>query len=357
MTARVEAAVLVETGAALRIMDLKLPALGPGQVLVDVAYSGVCRSQINEVRGLKGPDPHLPHTLGHEGSGIVAEIGDGVTKVGPGDHVVLSWIKGEGAEVPSTVYQCDEGPVNSGAISTFMRRAVVSENRLIPIPPEMPLREAALLGCAVPTGGGIVRNTAKLGRGQSVAVFGIGGVGASAVAVAAMAGATPIIAVDVIEAKLRQAETLGATHTVNAASRDPLEAVLEITDGRGVDLSIEVSGRPAVMETAFGAARDGGGLCVVAGNPAPGERIAIDPYDLIRGKRLLGSWGGDTVPDRDIPEYAAEFLSGKLLLTKMDMRDYPLADIDKALEDLEAGRVGRALVDMAAEPERGLKRA
>jgi len=347
MTQTTRAAILVEIGAPLQLLILDMPVVGPGQVLVDVAFSGVCHSQLNEVRGRRGPDPFLPHALGHEGSGVVVSAGQGVTKVQRGDHVVLSWIKGSGAEVPSVRYIGPLGPVNSGAISTFMTRTIVSENRVTAIPRDLSLREAALLGCAVPTGGGIVRNTAKIQTGQSVAVFGIGGIGAAAVMVAAAAGATPIIAVDVLESKLRQARRLGATHTVDARTRDPLEAIEAVTEKRGVDLSIEATGRPHTMEIAFQAARNGGGMCVVAGNPPLGERIGIDPYDLIRGKRLLGSWGGDTVPDRDIPEYGSQFQAGKLPLDRMDMHDYPLERINQALDDLEAGKVGRALIDMA----------
>ncbi|MFZ1988989.1 MAG: alcohol dehydrogenase catalytic domain-containing protein, partial [Alphaproteobacteria bacterium] len=152
------AAVLVETGKPLELLDLEIPALKPGQVLVDVAYSGVCQSQLNEISGKKGPDRYLPHVLGHEGAGVVAAIGEGVNKVRPGDRVVLSWLRGRGADVPGTVYQSKIGIVNSGAISTFMNRTVTCESRLTPLPANVPLREAALLGCAIPTGAGIVLN-------------------------------------------------------------------------------------------------------------------------------------------------------------------------------------------------------
>ena len=171
-------------------------------MLVKVEYSGVCHSQLHEIRGRRGPDRFLPHTLGHEGSGIVIQIGPGVNKVQPGDHVVLSWIKGTGADVPSSSYDSAEGTINSGAISTFMEHAVVSENRLTVISKSMPLREAALLGCAIPTGAGTVLNTAQLRAGQSIAIFGLGGIGLSAVLGARMANADPIIGIDVLDHKL-----------------------------------------------------------------------------------------------------------------------------------------------------------
>ncbi len=348
---KTKAAVLYEVGKPLVIEELQTPKLQPGQVLVKVQYSGICHSQLNEVKGLKGEDKYLPHTLGHEGSGIVKTVGPGVEKVKPGDHVVLTWIKSNGMDVPSTSYRNNNGvAVNSGAISTFMEYAVISENRLITIPEEMPLREASLLGCAVPTGAGIVMNTAQVKPSSSVAVFGIGGIGLSAVMASSFMNAAIIIAVDVFEDKLEQARQLGATHLINARQQDPLATTLEITDGRGVDYAIEAAGRREVMETAFQSVRDNGGLCVLAGNLPYNERISLDPFDLIKGKRLVGTWGGETQPDRDIPKYADLYLSGKLKLDKLITQPYSLGNINRALEDFENGKIGRALIDMSQKP-------
>ncbi len=343
-----QAAVLVEPLRPLRTMTLSVPELRPGQVLVEVAYSGICHSQLLEVRGQRGEDRFLPHTLGHEGAGTVRQVGEGVTKVKPGDRVVLSWIKGQGAEVPSTVYGSAEGAVNSGAVSTFMRDAVVSENRLTPIPTAMPLREAALLGCAVPTGVGAVLNTAGIGAGAGVAVFGLGGIGLSAVLGARLAEAATIIGVDIVGWKLEWARRAGATHLIDAGESDPLAAIMELSGGRGVDFAIETAGRPETMETAFRAVRERGGLCVVAGNLRQGERISIDPFDLIRGRRIVGTWGGGTEPDRDIPRYVDHYLAGRLPLELLITHEYPLEDIDAALDALERGEVGRGLVALGA---------
>lgn len=343
---RTEATVLFELIQPLRLLTLTIPEMKPGQVLVDVAYSGICHSQLLEVRGKRGPDRFLPHTLGHEGSGTVLEVGQGVTKVKPGDRVVVSWIKGSGADVPSTVYESSEGPINSGAISTFMRQTVTCENRVTPIPDAVPLREAALLGCAIPTGAGIVINTAGVRPGSSVAVFGIGGIGLSAVLAADLVHATIIIAVDVFDHKLEQARLVGATHLINARQQDPLATILNITRGRGVDYAIEAAGQCEAMEAAFQAVRDNGGVCVLAGNLPHGARISLNPFDLIKGKRILGTWGGETQPDRDIPLYVDLYLSGRLKLNALITHEYPLVDINEAFDDLEQGRVGRALVDM-----------
>jgi len=346
MTRRTDAAILFETGSPLRIVSLEIPPLQPGQVLVEVSYSGVCASQLLEVRGKRGPDRFLPHALGHEGSGVVLATGEGVTKVQTGDRVVLSWIRGSGATVPSTVYGSRMGAINSGAISTFMRETITCESCVIRIPGSMPLREAALLGCAVLTGGGIVRNTARVGRGASVAVFGIGGIGLSAVLVAALVGADPIMAIDVFDHKLEHARKVGATHTVNARKQDVRAKVLKITKGHGADFAIEAAGRTETMQTALEIVREKGGLCVLAGNLPRGERISIDPFDLIKGKRLVGSWGGESDPDHDIPFFVDQFVSGKLRMGELITHEYRLEEVNAALDELERGNVGRSLIRM-----------
>jgi S-(hydroxymethyl)glutathione dehydrogenase/alcohol dehydrogenase len=343
-TTKTKAAVLYETGKPLRIEELTIPPLRPGQALVEVAFSGVCQSQLLEVRGQRGPDRFLPHTLGHEGSGKVLEVDPAVKKVKPGDHVVLSWIKGSGADVASIVYQSDNTRVNSGAISTFMHYTVTCESRLTPIADAMPLREAALLGCAVPTGAGIVLNTAGVRPGSSVAIFGVGGIGLSALLAASLMNATTLIAIDVLDHKLEQARNMGATHLVNASNRDPLIAILDITRNRGVDYAIEAAGRRETMETAFRSVRDGGGLCVLAGNLPHGERMSVNPMDLIRGKRIVGTWGGESQPDRDIPLYVDLYMTGKLNLERLITHEYRLEDINQAFDDLEQGKAGRVLI-------------
>ncbi len=345
---KTQAAVLFETNRPLHLIDIELPPLAEGQVLVEVAYSGVCHTQLGEVRGKRGPDRFLPHTLGHEGAGTVVEVGPGVAKVRPGDRVVLSWIKGSGRIVPSVAYGSEQGAINSGALSTFMRRTVTCEACVTPIPSAMPLREAALLGCAVPTGGGIVANTVRLAAGQSIAIFGMGGIGASAALAAAAVGAEPIIAVDVVEEKLAEAKRCGATHTINAAAeKDVVAAILAVTGNRGVDCAIEAAGRVEAMEGAFRSVRNGGGLCVIAGNVEPGRQMRVDPYDLIRGKRLVGTWGGETDMDRDVPQYVEGFLAGKLPLSQLISGDYGLERINELLDDLEQGRIVRGVIDMS----------
>ncbi len=343
-----QAAVLTQLKAPLEIWELEIPPLKAGQVLVKLAYSGLCHSQLNEVKGVKGEDKFIPHTLGHEGSGTVSQIGPGVTKVKVGDPVVVSWLKGAGADVPGTQYGSRHGAVNSGAISTFLHQAIISENRVIPIPSEMPLKEAALLGCAIPTGAGVVKHEMALKAGHSFALFGAGGVGLSALLAAKHAGAHPIIVVDVQDAKLQTAQKMGATHTINARSCDPAAAILEITQGKGVDFVFESAGKREAMEKAFSSLK-APGLCVLAGNLPKGEKILIDPFDLIRGKRLIGTWGGRSQIDSDVTTYAELYLNGTFDLSSLITHIVPLSEINQLLSELEAGRVGRGLIEFYNE--------
>jgi len=343
---KTKAAVLYSINKELQIEELEIPKLKPGQVLVKIAYSGVCHSQLNEIKGLKGEDKFLPHTLGHEGSGVVEAVSTGVKKVKEGDKVVLTWIKGTGADVPATLYKRkDKSIVNSGAISTFMTRAIISENRLVKIPDEMPLREAVLLGCAIPTGAGIVMNTAKLSKGDTVAIFGIGGIGLSALLASKLKQASLIIAVDIFDNKLEEALRLGATYVINAEKEDVLSKILKITDNRGVDYAIECAGKKESMEIAFKSIRNNGGLCIIAGNLPCGKEISINPFDLIKGRHIIGTWGGETNPDRDIQFYASLYLEKKLNLHLIPVSFFGLEQINLAVKSLENGNIGRAIIE------------
>lgn len=227
------AAVLVRCGAPLEIeTGIDIPRLGPGQLLVRIAYSGVCRSQIMETRGLRGADPYLPHMLGHEGSGEVLEIGPGVTKLAVGDRVILSWIRGPGLDAPRTAYELGGRVVNAGAITTFARFAVVSENRCTRCPDGLPLDVAALLGCAVLTGNGLIEHETAPQPGAVVAVFGLGGVGMSALMAAARRRPSALIAIDVDSSKLAIAEGIGATAVINAREQDAVAMLRQLTGAR-----------------------------------------------------------------------------------------------------------------------------
>ncbi|MBI5576926.1 MAG: zinc-binding dehydrogenase [Deltaproteobacteria bacterium] len=342
-----KAAVLYRLNAPLRILDdIPIPALNRGQVLVRIAYSGVCRSQLMEVRGGRGEDPYLPHMLGHEGAGTVMETGDGVTKVAPEDRVVLGWIKGEGIDAPGAKYRYGNEVINAGGVTTFSDHAVVSENRCVSIPDYVPLDVAVLFGCAVPTGAGIVMNRIRPEKGSTMAIFGLGGIGISALMATMIYECSAVIAVDVDEGKIALARELGATHGVNAARKDPVAEILGITGNRGVDYSVESAGLSRTIEDAFRSVRKFGGLCVFASHPRTGEKIGLDPHDLISGRRIEGSWGGSSRPDTDIPLFAGLYRDGRLPLEKLISDRYPLEEINRAIDDLESGKIVRVLIEM-----------
>ena len=342
------AALLVETGSPLELAELTLPALQPGQVLVEIAYSGVCHTQLLECRGYRGEDRYLPHCLGHEGSGVVVDVGAEISRCKVGDRVILSWIKSEGADVPGCEYDWNGRKVNAGGVTTFAQHAVVSENRLTVISNDIDLKVAALLGCAIPTGMGAVLNSACLKAGQSLAVFGTGGIGLFSVAAAAISGAIPVIAIDVSEDRLAIARQLGAQYTLNASSCDPIAEIHKICPA-GVDLSIEASGRPEVMQQALACVRNQGGATVIVGNARHGETMQLDPKQLNMGKRLIGSWGGDNVPSRDFPRYQQMILDKKFDVNLLISRPRPLREINEALADLESRSVARPLIAMDME--------
>lgn len=343
---KTEAAILVELGKPLVLAELDIPSLKPGQVLVEIAYSGACGSQVNEAVGNKGEDKWLPHCLGHEATGVVLEPGSSVTKVKAGDKVVLSWLKGSGIEAGGCVYTWEGRNVNAGAVTTFQRHAVVSENRLTLVPADLPLDIAILLGCAAPTGMGAVMNTLNVKAGDAIAVFGTGGIGLNALMAAGFAGALPIIAIDPSPERRALAARYGATHVIDPAAGDVLAEIRKIVP-QGVDVAVEATGLPAVMEQAVNATRNQGGRAVVVGNARFDARLALNPAVFNQGKSLMGTWGGDSVPDRDFGRFARLLSSGRYPAQELLSKPYRLADADQALKDLAAGKVGRPLIDMA----------
>jgi S-(hydroxymethyl)glutathione dehydrogenase/alcohol dehydrogenase len=299
-----------------------------------------------EARGHRGEDRYLPHLLGHEGAGRVVAVGEGVTKVAPGDEVVLGWIKGEGMDVPGPRIPYREGILNAGAVTTFSSASLVSENRCTRLPEGVPPEIGVLFGCAIPTGAGMVLNQLKPHPGSTVALFGLGGIGISALLALALCDCARIIAIDLEPGKLELARTLGATDCIDAGQNDPLAEILALTGGAGVDYALEASGSIASIESAFKSVRRFGGFCLFASHPPTGQRLALDPHDLISGRRLEGSWGGGCQPDRDLPRFARLYREGKLPLERLLGKRYPLTGINQALDDLEARRITRALIEM-----------
>jgi S-(hydroxymethyl)glutathione dehydrogenase / alcohol dehydrogenase len=342
-----KAAILENHSGHLNIFDeIKIPSLERGQVLVKLAYSGVCHSQIMEIDGLRGEDKFLPHMLGHEGSGQVIQIGPGVSKVSKGDKVVLGWIKGDGIDSGGCKYYCDEQIINAGSVTTFNEYAVVSENRLVEVPKDIPMDIAALFGCAVLTGSGILTKTIKPKKHSSIAFFGLGGIGMSALAASNLYDFSDLFVVDINDERLNIAKDFGATHLINPKSVDPVEYILRESDGLGVDYSVEAAGFTSTIEQAFAVIKKGTGLTVFASHPKHGDKISIDPFDLISGKKIIGSWGGGSHPDKDIPMFAELYKNGKLPLERLISKKYKLSEINYAIEDLRSGTVIRPIIEI-----------
>ncbi len=326
--------------------DLELPGLETGQVLVQMAYSGVCHSQLMEVRGKRGADPYLPHLLGHEGSGRVEAVGPGVSKLKAGDRVILGWIKGQGQNAMGPKIRHKGRVINAGSVTTFSEYSIVSENRCTLLPAGVPMDVAVLFGCAVLTGAGIVTHTLKPAPGSTVAVVGLGGIGMSALMATRLFECARVVAFDVSDEKLRLAREIGATDVVNSAHVDPVSEGLRLTENRGFDYAVESAGMASTIEQAFALVRRGGGRCVFASHPEAGAKIQIDPFELICGKQIEGSWGGQSNPDVDIPRFADEYRRGRLPLEKLISKRYRLDQINEAIEDLEHKRVGRPLIEI-----------
>lgn len=343
-----KAAILVEQKKPLVIDEVQLPSsLNYGQVLVKIIYSGICGSQIGEIEGVKGHDKYLPHLLGHEGSGIVQEIGPGITRVAPGDHVVIHWRKSSGIESATPKYTWGNKTINAGAVTTFNEVAVLSENRLTKIPKELDLKIAALFGCAVTTAMGIINNDAKVKIGESIVIFGIGGVGLSLVQAANMVSAYPIVGVDLSEQKLNLAKNFGLTHAINVHhEKDIAKCIKNIVGESGADVVIDTTGNTKIIEAAYELTQSSG-KTILVGVPKTGEHISIYSLPLHFNKILTGSHGGSAIPDQDIPRYLKLLQQGKMQLKDLITNEFSLENINDAIAMMKSGQiVGRVMIHM-----------
>jgi S-(hydroxymethyl)glutathione dehydrogenase/alcohol dehydrogenase len=340
-----KAAILAESRKPLVIDEITLPdALDVGQVLVKVLHTSICGAQINEIEAVKGPDKFLPHLLGHEASARVLETGPGVTTVKPGDTVVLHWRPSLGIQGPPPGYQWRGRKLNAGWVTTFNAHAVISENRMTVISAGFDLKLAPLLGCAVTTAAGVINNDAELKIGESVAVFGVGGVGLNVVQFAALAGAHPIVAVDLVDAKLAMARARGATHCLNPAEvKDVAAGIRAIVGAKGPDKVIETTGVKSVIELAYDLTHPDG-TCVLVG--VPSEKVTIYTLPIHFNKVLTGSHGGDARPHIDIPRIIRLIEAGRLSFDGIITHEYPLDEINTALDVVRSGAAGRVLLNI-----------
>lgn len=329
------AAILVEQRKPLVIDEVEVPDLSYGQVLVQVKATRICGSQLGEIEGVKGSDNYLPHLLGHEGGGIVLEIGPEVSQVKPGDHVVLHWRPGAGIQARPVQYRLGNQTINAGNITTFQAITVVSENRLTRIPNDLDFEIAALLADTLTTGFGAVARNAEVRLGESVVVIGVGGIGLGTVLGASLSGAHPVIAADIQEHKLTKAREFGAHHTVNTKQDDLVEAVQRILGG-AADVVIDVTGNPTVIEQAWRLTGPKGRLILV-GVMKHDQRFSLNTLPLHYGKVLTGSEGGSSVPQIDIPRYVRMIRDGRFDPRGMVSHRCTLSQVNEAIQTMRSG--------------------
>jgi NDMA-dependent alcohol dehydrogenase len=362
-----KAAVLFEAGRKLEIRELDVQDPGPGEVRIRMAAAGVCHSDLHVMTGhLSAP---LPAVLGHEGAGVVEDVGPGVASFQPGDHVIPLWrlscgecayctggrpaLCAAGTEIRwsgrladgTSRFSLDGQEIKHFAgVSSFSSITVVPEKAVLKIPHDLPLERAALLGCAVITGVGAVVSAAQVRPGSSVAVFGTGGVGINVVQGAVLAGAEKIIAVDLLESRLEHARGFGASHTVNASAQDAVEGVRALTGGEGVDYAFEVVGRPETMRQAYDCLAKRGTAIVVGLTPTTAE-VSVPALSLVYEERVLtGSLYGSAAPKIDIPRLIDLYRAGKIKLDELLTHSYPLEEINEAYAALERGDTLRSVV-------------
>ncbi len=360
MSQQVRGVVSLREGAPTEVRTITVPDPGPRDVVVDIAACGVCHTDLAYRDG--GINDEYPFLLGHEAAGRVEQVGDEVTHVAIGDFVVLNWraVCGQcrackrgrpwycfdthNASVPMTLEDGTELTAALG-IGAFADKTLVHEKQCTKVAPDADPAVVGLLGCGVMAGLGAAMNTGGVGRGDSVAIIGCGGVGDAAIAGARLAGATTIIAVDRDQRKLAWAIDLGATHTIDGSTTDDVvAAICELTDGNGADVVIDAVGRPETYETAF-YARDLAGVVVLVGVPTPEMKLELPLVDFFsRGGALKSSWYGDCLPERDFPMLVDFYQQGRLPLEKFVTERIGLDDIESAFDKMEAGQVLRSVV-------------
>ena len=343
----VRAAILIEQNKPLIVDYIQLPdALFAGQILVELETSGICGSQLGEISGAKGNDPYLPHLLGHEGCAKVLDIGEGVSTVNIGDKVVLHWRKGEGIESKPPKYIWRDKQLNAGWVTTFNTHAIISENRCTKIPKDTHPELASLFGCAVTTGFGVVENNAKVKIGESIVVFGAGGIGLNIIQASSLSSAWPIIAVDLYDSRLELAKKFGATHIINSEKTNAKEEIQKIMGSNKLDIFIDNTGLPKIIELGY-QILDPIGRLILVGVPRKNKNINIFTLPLHFGKVIMGSHGGESKPEIDIPRYLNLFNNGLWTIDGLISRRYNLEDINLAIADMKNGNsAGRILINL-----------
>ena len=359
MVHQVQGVVAESRGAPVKLTTINVPDPGPGEALVQVQACGVCHTDLHYREGAINDD--FPFLLGHEAAGLVHSVGSDVDNVSPGDFVILAWrapcgtcrscVRGRpwycfdsrNATQPMTLP--DGKPLSPAlGIGAFTELTLVAAGQAVKVPAEASPAAAGLIGCGIMAGLGAAVNTGGVTRGDSVAVFGCGGVGDAAIAGSKLAGAHTIIGIDIDDQKLEWARAFGATHTINARHTDPVEAVRNLTGGNGVNVAIEAVGNPTTFEQAF-YARDHAGTVVLVGVPSPDMKIELPLIEIFgRGGAVRSSWYGDCLPTRDFPMFIELYMQGRLDLDRFVSETIGIGDVEEAFHKMERGEVLRSVV-------------
>ncbi len=359
MVTEVKGVIAGAKGAPVSLETVRIPDPGPGEVLVKVQACGVCHTDLHYREGAINDD--FPFLLGHEAAGTIEKAGDGVSNVAEGDFVIIAWrapcgtcrscLRGRpwycfaSRNAKQKMTLSDGTPLSPAlGIGAFAELTLVDAGQAVKVNPAARAEVAGLVGCGIMAGLGAAINTGGVTRGDSVAVFGCGGVGDAAIAGSRLAGAHTIIAIDVDDRKLEWAREFGATHTVNSSRTDAVKAVRELTGGNGVNVAIEAVGKPETYEQAF-YARDHAGTVVLVGVPSPEMKIELPLLEVFgRGGALKSSWYGDCLPSRDFPMYIDLYLQGRLDLDRFVSETIALDDVEEAFHKMERGEVLRSVV-------------
>ncbi|GAA4370517.1 S-(hydroxymethyl)mycothiol dehydrogenase [Paeniglutamicibacter cryotolerans] len=361
MSHKVKAVVVMAKDAPVELVTIVVPDPGPGEALVDILTCGVCHTDLHYKHG--GIGDEFPYLLGHEATGVVSAIGDGVSEVAVGDRVILNWravcgqcracAKGQPQYCFNTANATQKMTLEDGTelspalgIGAFAEKTLVAAGQCTKVDDDVDPAAVGLLGCGVMAGIGAAMNTGEIKRGESVAVIGCGGVGIAAIAGAKLAGATTIVAVDIDDEKLEMAKKIGATHTVNSRKEDAVAGIQSHTKGFGADVVIEAVGRPETYKQAF-YGRDLAGRVVLVGVPSPEMQLELPLLDVFgRGGSLKSSWYGDCLPSRDFPMLVEQYKLGRLDLDAFVTERIGLGDIEAAFTKMGEGKVLRSVVEL-----------
>lgn len=339
-----QAAVLFKINRKLKVINLKIPELKSGQVLVKVFYSGMCKSQIMEISGGRNNQKWIPHLLGHEACGKVIKIGKGVKKIKLNDEVILTWIKSSGCDVAGPTYFYKRKKINAGKITTFSNYTVVSENRLVKKPNKLSLKESIFFGCAFPTGAGMVFNDLKIDKRDQVVLIGLGAIGLGTLLALKKKKIKNIIVIDNNKKKLKLAKKLGVKFFFRDLNNVTKKKILKIFK-YGADFCFESAGQTKTIEFGMEIIKNNGRVHF-ASHPNNKNFLNIKPHDLIKGKKITGSWGGGSKPDRDVKRFSSILNNKEFNIEQLHGKIYKLKEINLAINDFKNNLVFRPIIKM-----------